>query len=171
MVTEWKKSAYSALDRILFIGIGVIGTIVASYITGILKDPPPKLIASQTFIEYQSQGVPAGSSDKPFNFGIFRVDIDNKGKGVAENVKLQVKFPPYFKVSYYKVPNFRVYDPKLVEFKGGEFYLELPRFPKDANAFVVFKIDGNADKLCETSVKIVSETMEGEVKGIEGMDC
>jgi hypothetical protein len=43
------KFLWDMLDRSMFIGIGVLGTIATTYITGVLKLNPPELVAKPVY--------------------------------------------------------------------------------------------------------------------------
>ena len=58
MASDWKKTLFSSIDRVMFIGIGVGGTILTSYITGVLKGPPPKLVVSQIYNDVDNAPIP-----------------------------------------------------------------------------------------------------------------
>jgi len=46
---SFKALIWKALDRILFVGLGAAATIATTYVTGILKLSPPKLVATPIF--------------------------------------------------------------------------------------------------------------------------
>lgn len=173
------KFFWSALDRVFFITMGVIGTIATTYITGILKINPPELVVMQTYNHIDNREVASSvgslkinyKKEEALSYGVYRVDIKNDGRGPAEDVRFQVKIPGEIVASYYKAPDFKVYRPKLMEFKGNEFYLVFPKFPAGAADSVAFRVGGDERKLCSLRVKFVSEDYEGEVKGLQGVEC
>lgn len=49
MKKEAGKFLWNLLDRFMFIGIGVIGTVATTYITGMFKVNSPELVVAQTY--------------------------------------------------------------------------------------------------------------------------
>lgn len=174
-----RKFLWSALDRFVFIAVGALGTIATTYITGTLKLNPPKLIVTQTYNRVDAAPVANSvgglkldyKADAARTYGVLRVDIANDGRGSAEKVRFQVKLPQNLKVSYQMEPDFRVYQPTLLELKNNEFYVEMPKFPSKAADLVALRIEGDEALLCDARTKFVSEDYEGEVNDIQGVKC
>ena len=174
-----RKFLWSALDRVVFISVGVIGTVATTYITGTLKLNPPKLIVTQAYNRVDPSPVANTvgglkldyKADAARAYGVLRVDIANEGRGSAEKVRFQIKLPETLNVSYQIDPDFRVYQPTLIELKDNEFYVEMPKFPSKAGDFVALRIEGDEKLLCETRVKFVSEDYEGAVNRLKGVEC
>lgn len=174
-----RKFIWNALDRFVFIGVGVLGTVATAYITGTLKLNPPKLIVTQTYNRIDPSPVANGvgalkldyKADEVRPYGVLRVDIANDGRGSAEKVRFQVKLPDKLSVAYHLDPDFRVYQPTLIELKNNEFYVEMPKFPSKAGDFIALRIEGDEKLLCDARIKFVSEDYEGEVHGLQGVDC
>jgi hypothetical protein len=173
------KFLWNALDRVFFVVVGALGTIATTYITGMLRVNPPELVVTQTYNRVDVRPVAASigglrldyKKDEALSYGVYRVDIRNDGRGPAETVRFQVKIPKDITVSYHEQPDFKVYQPKLLEFKDNEFYTELPKFPSGADEFVALRIEGNEKLLCDARVKFVSEDYEGEVGKLKGVEC
>lgn len=179
MAPNLSKFLWSVLDRVAFIGIGVIGTIATTYITGIMKLNPPELVVDVTYSRVDSsRGVPASvgglrldyTEDAPVSYGILRVDVGNSGRGSAEKVRLQVRFEGGVAASYNAEPDFRVYSPTVLGFEKNEFYTELAHFPAGARDFVAFRVVGDKELLRATRIKFVNDDYEGEVSPIRGLD-
>lgn len=174
-----RKFLWSALDRIVFISVGVVGTVVTTYITGTLKLNPPKLIVTQTYnlvdpspVATTVGGLKLDYKAEPARaYGVLRVDIANEGRGSAEKVRFQVKLPEKLVVAYHLEPDYRVYQPTILELKNNEFYVEMPKFPSKAGDFVALRIEGDEKLLCDTRVKFVSEDYEGDVNRLNGVEC
>jgi len=157
----------------------VIGTVATTYITGTLKLNPPKLIVTQAYNRVDPSPVANTvgglkldyKADAARAYGVLRVDIANEGRGSAEKVRFQIKLPETLNVSYQIDPDFRVYQPTLIELKDNEFYVEMPKFPSKAGDFVALRIEGDEKLLCETRVKFVSEDYEGAVNRLKGVEC
>lgn len=173
--TESKKFLWSALDRVIFISVGVIGTISTSYITGVMKLNPPKLVAMQSLSAVDSsRPVPSHvgalrldyDADAARAYSVYRVDIANEGRGSAENVRFQVKMPETLGVQYEIEPDLKVYTPAALAFEKNEFYTELAHFPSGAHDFVAFRILGDTSALAQTRVKFVNDEYEGEIEGL-----
>ena len=175
-----QKFFWNALDRILFIGIGAVGTIATTYVTGAIKAAPPELVVTQTYnyvdtrdaveatvgglkLDYAAEAAPG--------YGVLRVDLRNEGRGAAEDVRFQVKLPDEVRVEYAIAPDFKVYRPTLIALERGEFYCELPRFPSGAHDWVALRVTGDERLLCDARVKLVSEGYEGEIEGMRGLEC
>jgi len=174
-----RKFLWSAMDRFVFIAVGVLGTVATTYITGTLKLNPPELVVSQTYNRVDPAPVANTvgglkldyKTDEARAYGVLRVDIANDGRGSAEKVRFQVKLPLNLTVAYHLDPDFRVYQPTILELKNNEFYVEMPKFPSKAEDFIALRIEGDEKLLCDARVKFVSEDYEGEVHGLQGIDC
>lgn len=173
------KFFWSALDRVFFIAMGVVGTVATTYITGVLKVNPPELIARQTWsIIDVSSPVTASvgvlkldyKKEAAKNYGVLRVDIANEGRGPAEKVRFQVKIPAGLSVSYQEEPDFKVYSPSTLELNKNEFYAVLDHFPSGAHDYLALRIEGDTAFLKDARVKLVNDDYEGEVKPIEGIE-
>jgi len=179
MKSQGIKFFWSALDRVFFIVVGALGTIATTYITGMLKVNPPELVVTQTYNHVDESPVATSvgglnldyKKDEAKPYGVLRVDIANDGRGSAEKVRFQVKLSKDVAVSYYLNPDFRVYQPSLLELKINEFYAELPKFPSKGNDYVALKIEGDERLLCDARIKLVSEDYEGEVRQLQGVEC
>lgn len=174
-----RKFIWNALDRFVFIGVGVLGTVATAYITGTLKLNPPELIVAQTYNRVDPSPVANTvgglkldyKADAARDYGVLRVDIANDGRGSAEKVRFQVKLPGKLTVAYHLDPDFRVYQPTVLELKNNEFYVEMPKFPSGAKDFIALRIEGEEMLLCDARVKFVSEDYEGEVNQLKGVEC
>jgi len=171
------KFFWSALDRVFFIAMGVVGTVATAYITGILKVNPPELVARPAYNTVEAAPVASKigglalnyKADAPRSYGVLRVDIANEGRGAAEKVRFQVKLDPSLGVSYEKEPDFKVYRPSEVKLAGSEFYTELATLPSGAADFVALRISGDRALLAGTRIKLVNDEYEGEVEQIKGI--
>lgn len=166
------------MDRIFFIGMGVVGTVATTYLTGILKLNPPELVAMPAYNSIETAPVANKigglalnyKADAPRSYGVLRVDIANEGRGPAEKVRFQVKLPATLAVSYQEEPDFKVYSPSMLMLDKNEFYTVLDHFPSGAHDFLALRIDGDAKLLLDARVKIVNDDYEGKVEPIEGVE-
>jgi len=167
------------LDRIFFIGMGVVGTVATTYITGILKVNPPELVAHETYSAVDSAtpvAVHVGAlkldykADAAQHYGVLRVDIANEGRGPAEKVRFQVKLPEGLAVSYQEQPDFKVYSPSTLTLDKNEFYAVLDHFPSGAHDYLALRIEGEIGLIKDARVKLVNDDYEGEIKPIEGLE-
>lgn len=173
------KFFWNALDRIVFIGVGVLGTIAATYVTGMIKINPPELVVEQTYNRVDERPVASSvgglrldyQKEAPLSYGIYRIDIRNEGRGSAEAVRFQVKISKDTNISYYEEPDLKVYKPELVEFKDNEFYAVIPKYPSGADDYIILRIEGDGESLCNARVKLVSDDYEGKVGRLKGMEC
>lgn len=173
------KFFWSALDRIVFIGVGIIGTVATTYITGMLKVNPPELVARETYSVVDTATPVAANvgalkldykADAAKHYGVLRVDISNEGRGPAEKVRFQVKLPDGLAVSYQEQPDFKVYSPSTLTLDKNEFYAVLDHFPSGAHDYLALRIEGDAALLKDARVKLVNDDYEGEIKAIEGLE-
>lgn len=171
------KFLWSSLDRIVFIGVGVLGTIATTYITGMLKLNPPELKATPVYSRIEAGAVArqVGSLKLDYQpeasrpYGVLRVDIANEGRGPAEGVRFQVKLPALLAVAYDEEPDFKVYAPSQLSLEKNEFYAVLDHFPSGARDVLALRIEGDAALLASARVKLVNDEYEGEVAEMEGV--
>lgn len=171
--TSLSKFLWSSLDRVIFIGVGVIGTIATTYLTGMIKLNPPELRATQSLsIVDTTRPVPSEvgglkldyQPESASSYSVYRVDISNEGRGTAENVRFQVKMPASILAAYEMEPDLKVYRPASMTFDKNEFYTELAHFPSGARDFVAFRISGDTSTLNQSRIKLVNDEYEGEVE-------
>lgn len=171
------KFLWSSLDRIVFIGIGVFGTIATTYITGILKLNPPELKAVPVYSRIEAGPVAPKVGDLKLDYqpeaaqpyGVLRVDIANEGRGPAEGVRFQVRLPAELEVSYEEEPDFKVYAPSALSLEKNEFYTVLDHFPSGARDVLALRVGGDAALIASARVKLVNDEFEGEVEELEGL--
>lgn len=170
------KFLWDLLDRVMFIGIGALGAIATTYITGILKVNPPVLVAMPTYNTVDAANPVAAKvgglsldykMEEPRPYGVLRVDIANEGRGPAEDVRFQVKLDPKLLVSYDVEPDFRVYRPAEVGLEGQEFYAELATLPAKARDFVALKIEGDGSLVANARIKLVNDAYEGKIERLK----
>ena len=176
--SKWGKFLWDVLDRFMFIAIGALGTIATTYITGILKLNPPELVVKQAYNRIDA-GAVAGQvgglkldyeADRSPGYGVLRVDIANEGRGVAEDVRFQVKLPADLEIEYDALPDFKVYKPTTISLEKGEFYAEMPNFPSGASDWIALRVIGDENLLCDSRIKLVSEEYEGEIEELRGVE-
>jgi len=176
---SFRSLLWKALDRILFVGLGSLAAIATTYYTGLLKLSPPKLVALPIFNHIENTPISDKigglklnyKNDRSRPYGVLRIDVVNKGRGVAEDVRLQVRLPQGLKMAYQITPDFRVYKPSVPpSLNANEFYTELPRFPSKASDWIAFRVEGDAALLCDARIKFVSKNYEGKVSPIKGVE-
>lgn len=173
-----KKLALDALDRILFIGIGAVGAIATTYITGLLKINPPELKATASYSRIDA-GQPVAKDvgglkldytpETARPYGVLRVDIANEGRGSAARVRFQVKISQQLLMSYQEEPDLKVYSSAPVTLTPNEFYTEMAAFPSGAHDHIALRIAGDDRLLNDTRIKLVNDDYEGTVSPIEGI--
>ncbi|MFA5811268.1 MAG: hypothetical protein WC956_02930 [bacterium] len=173
------KFTWNALDRVFFIGMGVVGTVATTYITGLLKINPPELVVRETYSAVDA-ATPVVNNigglkldykvEAPRRYGVLRVDIANEGRGPAEKVRFQVKLPGGLTVSYQEQPDFKVYSPSTLTLDKNEFYAVLDHFPSGAHDYLALRIEGDAKILHDARIKLVNDEYEGKVETIEGIE-
>lgn len=173
-----RKFLWDVLDRVMFIGIGVVGGVATSYLTGIIKLNPPELVVRQAYSRVDSGPVAKNvgnlkldyQEEAPRPYGVWRLDIANEGRGAAEKVRFQVKLPAGLTASYQEEPDFKVYLPSALGLEKNEFYSVLDHFPSGARDYLALRIEGDATLLRGARVKLVNDEYEGEVEGIKGVE-
>lgn len=169
----------------------VLGTVLGGVITTIAikwyESKSPELIVRQFYNTVETnKSVPSQIGDLILAYqpetpkmvvGInnhlneYVLEVANVGRGPEEDLRLQVLFPKTVKVNYVVEPNFKIFRVEEITLNSSDFFMSLKQFPQYAVAPVIFAIEGEKTKLCETNIQIAGRERVGRVEPIKGIIC
>jgi len=104
--------------------------------------------------------------------GVYIVTVANEGSAPDEDLNLQVQYPSDTKISFFKTPDLRVYNPEKIELVQDDFFMALKKFPQNAVASISFIPPENEYLLCDVKLKAATKAIEGKIiQAIEGLQC
>lgn len=178
----------TAMEKLIW---PVLGTVLGGLITTIAikwyESKSPELVVRQFYntvelnksvptqiggliIEYQPE-TPKMVIGINNHSGEYVLEVANVGRGPEEDLRVQVQFPKTVKVNYVVEPNFKIFRVEEVTLNSSDFFMSLRQFPQYAVAPVIFAVEGEKTKLCETHIQIAGREKVGKVEPIKGVTC
>lgn len=171
---KWSERVTATLIALASSGLVIAG------VNYFLHDSSPEIVVRQFYNSMEpKKAVPAQvggllidyqpNTEKPVNEYV--VQVTNEGRGPEEDVRLDIRFNGEMPIQAPNSAELRIYQPEDISWNEGSYFVNLRQFPKDAFAPLVFGITENAQKLCETKIRVAGKQKEGRVEPLKGLKC